>query len=50
MQFTQRILLIAVTIELPLEHAYLDSELVDILKIQSEYPEVKVISTNTLAP
>ena len=42
-EMTQRTVVIELTIELPLEHAYLNSELIDTLHIKSEYKEIKII-------
>ncbi len=39
---TQRVITVEITVQLPREHAYTDSELVDTLKIKSEYKEIKV--------
>ncbi len=42
-ELTQRVVTVQVTVRLPVEDAYLDSEIVDLLKIKSSIKEIKVI-------
>lgn len=47
MEIIQRTLTIKVTLELPLEHAYTDNELRELLEITSEYPEIVIVKKQT---
>lgn len=42
-EITQRVVSLNVTITLPVEHAYTDEELAEILVIKSPYKEIKVL-------
>lgn len=42
-----REVIVVVTVKLPIEHAYTNSDIVETLKIKSAYTEIKVISVTT---